>query len=364
MGRILRGPRTNLSVAFADKDKVKSLGAWWDPVDRVWYIYGDNLEPFRRWVIEEHQQSCQASTERGASCDCRASGKGSVEVDERAKSLVIKIPTRFRGDELFTFDGYFRDSSFRDSHEWARARQLWLRNRLEVTWVAGRHAYVVPIASFEHDFYLLCYLKSFFKCSELVCSPSARRLLEGPLDRSILGAPTPRHAELSGGSSAFALERLKDEAGKLRWFTGRPVVFMEWFYNHWVSEDYGPGDECGYYTSGSHHPKGNCAIHVRPIWRVGDMFLEGEGYYDMLTQCQGCSGYHEAQGDFGLDERGLPVLVWLDGSKPQQWRQLMMTYEKMGYRASIATCPDGQRWRPRKLRRDPFIANGVVERRP
>ncbi len=45
--------RTNLNVKFADKDKVKTLGAQWDNARKVWYIENvDNIEQFLPWIPE------------------------------------------------------------------------------------------------------------------------------------------------------------------------------------------------------------------------------------------------------------------------------------------------------------------------
>ena len=45
--------RTNLNVPFHEKDQAKSLGAWWDPARKTWYVESvENLEPFQRWMDE------------------------------------------------------------------------------------------------------------------------------------------------------------------------------------------------------------------------------------------------------------------------------------------------------------------------
>lgn len=51
--------RTNLKVNFAEKDKVKALGARWDPALKVWYIENvPDLTRFAAWIPElaEYQQ--------------------------------------------------------------------------------------------------------------------------------------------------------------------------------------------------------------------------------------------------------------------------------------------------------------------
>jgi len=43
--------RTFLNVPFADKDKVKSLGAKWSPGHKSWYIEDlEDVEPFMPWM--------------------------------------------------------------------------------------------------------------------------------------------------------------------------------------------------------------------------------------------------------------------------------------------------------------------------
>jgi hypothetical protein len=44
--------RTNLYVAYSEKDDAKALGARWDPEMRRWYCPpGMALEPFARWLV-------------------------------------------------------------------------------------------------------------------------------------------------------------------------------------------------------------------------------------------------------------------------------------------------------------------------
>lgn len=39
-----------LDVPFKEKDEAKSLGAWWDPEMRKWFVpKGRDPMPFRRW---------------------------------------------------------------------------------------------------------------------------------------------------------------------------------------------------------------------------------------------------------------------------------------------------------------------------
>lgn len=43
--------RINLTTTFAEKDKVKALGARWDIARKTWYIEDvEDLTPFKRWI--------------------------------------------------------------------------------------------------------------------------------------------------------------------------------------------------------------------------------------------------------------------------------------------------------------------------
>jgi len=48
-------PRTDLSVFYSDREKVKALGAKWDTNTKVWYIpEGSDPNPFKQWLIVSH----------------------------------------------------------------------------------------------------------------------------------------------------------------------------------------------------------------------------------------------------------------------------------------------------------------------
>lgn len=48
--------RINLQCPFEHKDKVKALGARWDPAARVWYIKNvEDLTPFMQWIKPQKQ---------------------------------------------------------------------------------------------------------------------------------------------------------------------------------------------------------------------------------------------------------------------------------------------------------------------
>jgi exodeoxyribonuclease VII large subunit len=51
--------KTYLSVPIEQKDRVKNLGAWWDPARKCWYVPdGTDLTPFLRWVADLPKLSC------------------------------------------------------------------------------------------------------------------------------------------------------------------------------------------------------------------------------------------------------------------------------------------------------------------
>ena len=57
--------RTNLKVSFAEKDKVKALGARWDPALKVWYVENaPDLTRFAAWIPALAEQQPQKSAEK------------------------------------------------------------------------------------------------------------------------------------------------------------------------------------------------------------------------------------------------------------------------------------------------------------
>lgn len=45
---------TYLEVPYKDKEEAKSLGAWWDPNEKKWYIpKGEDSKKFSKWLIKE-----------------------------------------------------------------------------------------------------------------------------------------------------------------------------------------------------------------------------------------------------------------------------------------------------------------------
>lgn len=45
--------RINLTTPFSERNKVKALGARWDPNRKTWYIVNvEDLTPFKQWIPE------------------------------------------------------------------------------------------------------------------------------------------------------------------------------------------------------------------------------------------------------------------------------------------------------------------------
>lgn len=68
--------RTNLKVSFAEKDKVKALGARWDPALKVWYIENaPDLTKFAAWIPELAEYQPQKDAEAKTVGSTRAPAK-------------------------------------------------------------------------------------------------------------------------------------------------------------------------------------------------------------------------------------------------------------------------------------------------
>lgn len=73
--------RYDLEVPYLEKDEAKSLGAWWDPKQKVWYVKNPvDINDFSRWLPKKHHYSINhksfAVTEPSGGfkplCDCKA----------------------------------------------------------------------------------------------------------------------------------------------------------------------------------------------------------------------------------------------------------------------------------------------------
>lgn len=61
----MQAMRYNLVTPFADKDRVKALGARWDPARKVWYVTDPpDLTPFLPWIpdLSSAQQQAGSAT--------------------------------------------------------------------------------------------------------------------------------------------------------------------------------------------------------------------------------------------------------------------------------------------------------------
>lgn len=45
-----------LEVPYSEKEQVKGLGAWWDPVAKKWFIpKGREVQPFQQWLPDKNE---------------------------------------------------------------------------------------------------------------------------------------------------------------------------------------------------------------------------------------------------------------------------------------------------------------------
>ena len=71
--------RINLVTRFADKDKVKALGARWDAARKTWYVNDAvDLDAFTRWIPS---LEADGDTSAGASGAVSALAKPSARID-------------------------------------------------------------------------------------------------------------------------------------------------------------------------------------------------------------------------------------------------------------------------------------------
>jgi hypothetical protein len=64
----MKKERIYLDVPFEEKDEVKTLGAWWDPAEKRWFVKeGRDPKEFERWFMsgENLASYSQAGKDRG-----------------------------------------------------------------------------------------------------------------------------------------------------------------------------------------------------------------------------------------------------------------------------------------------------------
>lgn len=84
--------KTYLHCPFSDKDKVKSLGAKWDPEAKRWYVpAGVSATPFARWLTEQPQQSVKKASVPAAP---QKEQQKSVVMDEKLQNIVDTLHTQ------------------------------------------------------------------------------------------------------------------------------------------------------------------------------------------------------------------------------------------------------------------------------
>lgn len=49
-----KNERVILEVPYTEKDKVKNLGAWWDPEIKKWFVpNGKDSSQFKKWIDQK-----------------------------------------------------------------------------------------------------------------------------------------------------------------------------------------------------------------------------------------------------------------------------------------------------------------------
>ncbi|HMO17983.1 MAG TPA: DUF5710 domain-containing protein [Oligoflexia bacterium] len=58
----MRRVKVYLEVPFTEKNEAKSLGAWWDPGVRKWFVpEGVDISGFEKWIQGENNQADNSS---------------------------------------------------------------------------------------------------------------------------------------------------------------------------------------------------------------------------------------------------------------------------------------------------------------
>ena len=79
---------TFLTTAFKDKEKVKALGAKWDPDQRKWYVpSGLDLAPFTTWLPAEVKQTALVASTSGVVADAPEAMSTDVAVPKNGTTL-------------------------------------------------------------------------------------------------------------------------------------------------------------------------------------------------------------------------------------------------------------------------------------
>ena len=71
-----------LNAPFKDKERVKALGAKWDPDQRQWYVpAGHDLAPFSTWLTADTQPTPSDLTSTNRSLALEPTGDGYCQLD-------------------------------------------------------------------------------------------------------------------------------------------------------------------------------------------------------------------------------------------------------------------------------------------
>ena len=91
-------PETYLQTAYKDRERVKGLGARWDPAKRQWYVpEGRDLAPFATWLPAE-AQTALSTTQSTASTELALPTKG-ISLSELLAGVAQAVAKAYRGGE-------------------------------------------------------------------------------------------------------------------------------------------------------------------------------------------------------------------------------------------------------------------------
>ncbi len=91
-------PETYLQTAYKDRERVKSLGARWDPVRKQWYVpEGRDVAPFATWLPAE-QQTALSSRESTAGTELAVPDKG-ISLSQLLAGVAQAVAQAYRSGE-------------------------------------------------------------------------------------------------------------------------------------------------------------------------------------------------------------------------------------------------------------------------
>ena len=91
-------PETYLQTDYKDRERVKGLGARWDPARRQWYVpEGRDLAPFATWLPAGHETAL-STLESAASTDLALPTRG-VSLSQLLAGVAQAVAHAYRAGE-------------------------------------------------------------------------------------------------------------------------------------------------------------------------------------------------------------------------------------------------------------------------